>query len=445
MDGRATVAGQDWRLGAQASLTLYAGLCILAVLTTLVAVLGLAGSDPGTSDAVLDVVARIGGASSVDIVDGPIEGLVGNRQLAGALFAGGLVATAALSLLYVRALRGGSRPKRGPLHALARIVAAQLVVVIGLCVIATGPASNAIGDVSGIPSDAITAWDFGKWPVLLILAFTVFATIQRTAFADPTVLPSRAVRSSQVLALLVWLLATTGFVMYLASFSHFQDTYGTIGAAIVLLVWLTMFSVLHYATPDLRGLGGGRHGARAFAAAVTWLAVCGALAVCVARLDSTDQTYVAVAAGVLFAVGLWITNGVVLRAVRFSSQASPAIDELVHVVTRALQDDAAHDNLLSPVDNEEGAPRLSALELDLSDWGFTYGVAWAVARAQDTHEPDASVAQRALAAAQEVFHTYCGTADWAERIGRASPSAAHGRGGSPNGQRPARAPAGEAS
>ena len=446
MDGRATVAGQDWRLGARASLTLYAGLCILAVLTTLVAVLGLAGSDPGTSDAVLDVVARIGGASSVDVVDGPIEGLVGNRQLAGALFAGGLVATAALSFLYVRALRGGSRPKRGPLHALARIVVAQLVVVIGLCVIATGPASDAIGDVSGIPGDAITAWDFGKWPVLLILAFTAFATIQRSAFADPTVLPSRAVRSSQVLALLVWLLAITGFVMYLASFSHFQDTYGTIGAAIVLLVWLTMFSVLHYATPDLRTLGGGRHGARALAVAVTWLAVCAALAVCVALLDSTHQTYVAVAAGVAFAVGLWITNWVLLRGVRLSSQPAPVIDELVQVVTRALQDDAAHDSLLSPVsDNEEGAPGLSALELDLSDWGFTYGVAWAVARAQDPHEPDASVAQRALAAAQEVFHIYCGTDDWADRIDQSSSSAGHGRAGSPNGQHPARARAGEAS
>ena len=234
--------------------------------------------------------------------------------------------------------------------------------------------------------------------------------------------------------------------MFLASFSHFQDTYGIIGSALVLLIWLTMFSVLYYVTPDLRALGGGGQGARALAAAVTWLAVCAALAICLARLDSSDQTSVAVVAGIVFAAGLWITNGIVLRGVRLSSQASPEIDELVQVVTRALQDDAAHGSLLSPVsDNEEAEPRLSALELDLSDWGFTYGVAWAVARAQDRYEPDESVAQRALAAAQEVFHTYCGTDDWAERIGRASPSAAPAPAGSPNGQHPARAPAGEAS
>jgi uncharacterized BrkB/YihY/UPF0761 family membrane protein len=445
MDGRATVAGQDRRLSVQAPLTLYAGLCILAILTTLGAVLGLAGSDPRTSEAVLDVIAQIGGTSSVDFFDGPIQDLVGNRQLAAALFAGGLAATAALSSLYVRALRSGA-PDRGLLQTLARIAVAQLVVLIGLCVIATGPVADAIGNVSGVSDDAITAWDFGKWPVLLILAFILFATIQRSAFADPSALPSRAVSAGQVLALVVWLLAITGFVMFLASFSHFQETYGTIGAAVVLLVWLTMFSVLHYATPDLRAMGGGRQGARALAAAVTWLAVCAALAVCLALLDSNEQTYVAVAAAVVFAAGLWITNGVVLRGVRLSSQAAPEIDELVHVVTTALQDDAAHTSLLSPVsDNEQGEPRLSSLELDLSDWGFTFGVAWAVARAQDPHEPDASVAQRALAAAEDVFHVYCGTDDWAERIGLASPSAERERAGSPNGQRPARAPAGEAS
>jgi hypothetical protein len=121
-----------------------------------------------------------------------------------------------------------------------------------------------------------------------------------------------------------------------------------------------------------------------------------------------------------------------------------------------LQDDAAHDGMLSPVsDDEEGVARLSDLELDLSDWGFTYGVAWAVARAQDPHEADASVAQRALAAAQEVFRMYGGADDWAERIRRdaqerpsepaATPSGARGGAGSPNGQHPARAPAGEAS
>ena len=51
---------------------------------------------------------------------------------------------------------------------------------------------------------------------------------------------------------------------------------------------------------------------------------------------------------------------------------------------------------------------MSDLELDLADWGFTYGVAWAAARAQDPHESDDAVAERALAAAEQVFRLYCG-------------------------------------
>ena len=59
---------------------------------------------------------------------------------------------------------------------------------------------------------------------------------------------------------------------------------------------------------------------------------------------------------------------------------------------------------------------MSDLELDFGDWGFTYGVAWAVARAQDPQEPDESVAARALAAARQVFRLYCGEEGWEERV-----------------------------
>ena len=111
--------------------------------------------------------------------------------------------------------------------------------------------------------------------------------------------------------------------MFLASFSHFQDTYGIIGSALVLLIWLTMFSVLYYVTPDLRALGGGGQGARALAAAVTWLAVCAALAVCLASLDSSDQTSSRLSPALSSRPGCGSTNGIVLRGVRLSSQGRP--------------------------------------------------------------------------------------------------------------------------
>jgi hypothetical protein len=55
---------------------------------------------------------------------------------------------------------------------------------------------------------------------------------------------------------------------------------------------------------------------------------------------------------------------------------------LAEEVGQALRSDAANDGMLSVVRADQDAA-LSELELDLADWGFTYGVAWARARERD--------------------------------------------------------------
>ena len=73
-------------------------------------------------------------------------------------------------------------------------------------------------------------------------------------------------------------------------------------------------------------------------------------------------------------------------------------------------------------------PALSDCELDLADWGFTYGVAWARVRERQGGEGDDAVAGDALDAARRVFHAYTDGADWKQRIEeRASRAAGAGR------------------
>ena len=428
------------------ALTLYGALCVLAALAALLGLLGLIGTHPQTSDAVLDVIRTVGGIPLADSLRGPVEDLIGDKQLAMLMLVGGAAATAALSSLYLRAFRlaagpltlsqGNLLPARGPLHVLTRILLAELIVVTGLCVIATGALAQAIGDVAGISNDAVVVWDIVKWPLLLLVAFGAFAALQRSAFSDPRLLESSAVGSSHVLAALAWAFAATGFALYLASFGTFEDTYGTIGSGIVLLVWLTLFSMVYYVTPDLRVAGIAALGAGAALSAVTWLVVNAALAVCIANFDSLGDTGGTILTAAVFTGGVWVCNVVVLLGVRlnamwiaqadgeedFAINAPRAPvpthhDDLVHAVSRALQNDVAHEGVLRPLaaDAEE-ASRMSDLELDLGDWGFTYGVAWAVARAQDPHESDEKVAARALAAARQVFRLYCGEDGWEERV-----------------------------
>jgi len=89
-----------------------------------------------------------------------------------------------------------------------------------------------------------------------------------------------------------------------------------------------------------------------------------------------------------------------------------ATSELAEEVSAALQDDVANESMLSVMDGEQGA-RLSERELDLADWGFAYGVAWARARERDPHEGGEAVAREALQAAGTVFRDYAAEAEWA--------------------------------
>jgi hypothetical protein len=94
------------------------------------------------------------------------------------------------------------------------------------------------------------------------------------------------------------------------------------------------------------------------------------------------------------------------RAGEESSGEATLVDE----VTDALRSDAANETMLGGVPDDRHA--LSDLELDLADWGFTYGVAWARARARGQDEPDAEIAREALPAARTVFEAYTHRADW---------------------------------
>ena len=81
----------------------------------------------------------------------------------------------------------------------------------------------------------------------------------------------------------------------------------------------------------------------------------------------------------------------------------------------ALADDIAHRGVWSALPGGPRAPALlTELECDLNDWGFAYGVAWAIAKRLHPGEPDRRIAERALEAARAVFGQYTAGQDWSE-------------------------------
>jgi len=124
-----------------------------------------------------------------------------------------------------------------PLQVAVTVVMVLMTAVVALALVASGPVVKAIGDQVGVGKAAFIVWNYGKWPVRLIIVATMFSTLYYSA--PNARLPGfRWITPGGLVALGLWLLASVAFAIYVANFGTYNQTYGTLGAIIVLLVWL---------------------------------------------------------------------------------------------------------------------------------------------------------------------------------------------------------------
>jgi membrane protein len=76
-----------------------------------------------------------------------------------------------------------------------------------------------------------------RWPLLALLVLLLLALLYRYGPCRRTA-KWQWVSVGSVFATSVWLLASAGFSFYVANFAHYDATYGSLGAVIVLLFWL---------------------------------------------------------------------------------------------------------------------------------------------------------------------------------------------------------------
>ena len=84
-----------------------------------------------------------------------------------------------------------------------------------------------------------------RWPVLALLLITGMALLYRYG-------PSRDepkwrwVSWGAVFATAVWIIGSLGFSYYVSNFGSYNETYGSLGAVVILLMWflLTAYAIL---------------------------------------------------------------------------------------------------------------------------------------------------------------------------------------------------------
>jgi len=116
------------------------------------------------------------------------------------------------------------------------VVLMVLAVVSSVIVVFTGGLARQVGGVLGIGDTALTVWSIAKWPVLLLIVGFLFGLLY---WASPNARqPFRWVTPGGILAVVVWVLASAGFAVYVANFGSYNKTYGSLAGVIIFLVWL---------------------------------------------------------------------------------------------------------------------------------------------------------------------------------------------------------------
>lgn len=77
----------------------------------------------------------------------------------------------------------------------------------------------------------------GRWPLLALGLLFALAVLYRVAPTGDGP-PWRWVSPGAVVAALLWLVASGGFSIYVSNFGSYNETYGSLGAVIIVMLWL---------------------------------------------------------------------------------------------------------------------------------------------------------------------------------------------------------------
>jgi membrane protein len=237
---------------AAAALTYYTVLALVPALLVFVALIGIFGQYPETTNALLKIVKQLGPSSAVDTFRQPVEGVVKHKGGAGALLGIGLLGAIWSASAYVGAFMRASnriyeveegRPfwKLRPIQVLVTLAMVLGAAAVAIAVVVSGPVARSIGDAVGLGSSAVTVWNIAKWPVLAAVVVTMFAVLY---YAAPNVrVRFRWLSPGGMLAVAIWLIASGLFALYVANFGSYNATYGSLGGVIIFLVWMWITNI----------------------------------------------------------------------------------------------------------------------------------------------------------------------------------------------------------
>jgi membrane protein len=162
-------------------------------------------------------------------------------SLNGASGAFGAAGRALNKIFRVQEGRGFVRHKLSDL--LWTLVVALLALITFVAIfLGGGLASDVLGNI-GLGHTAATVWLWVRWPAALAVTMTIYAILYYAA-PNVEVRRFRWITPGAVVGVVLWIVASAGFFVYVSNFSSYGATYGAFAGAVILLVWLWLTNVV---------------------------------------------------------------------------------------------------------------------------------------------------------------------------------------------------------
>jgi membrane protein len=237
----------DWA----AALTYRALLALFPGLLVLVSAIGLLGKS--NSDKVLKNVQQHAPSSVQGTISRIFENVQSQQGVAGVIGIISLLVALWSASSYVAAFMRASnniddinegRPiwKIVPIRLSVTIFLVVAVVIAAAIAVLSGGIAHDVGDAIGLGSTAVTIWNIVKWVLLLAVACLALALLY---WAAPNARqPGFSwISPGGVVAVVIWAVASAGFAVYVANFSSYNKTYGSLAGIVIFLVWLWISNI----------------------------------------------------------------------------------------------------------------------------------------------------------------------------------------------------------
>ncbi len=247
--------GEDELSTRSASLSYYFLLALFPMFLFLVSLIGVfAGPGSQLHETIVTALGRLAPGSASDLVHNVVNQTFTNSSgiklaagILGALWAASGGMSAIMTSLNVIYQTDETRPWWKQKVTIVSLTLALAILMILALVLALygGKLGELIANRVGLGGVFRLAWKVLQWPVTFAAMFFSYSTVYYFA-PDLEERKWYWVTPGALAGVILWLAASIGFRIYLHFFNSYSATYGSLGAVVILMLWLyiTGFAIL---------------------------------------------------------------------------------------------------------------------------------------------------------------------------------------------------------